>query len=160
MSTKRPQMRSMRMFIVFDFSCFLEHCCTYFSMLDKLLDEIRCRWHLILRGVKEKMGRSLFLVFFLASFLAMTAVQMQCAGRSYMLALLLYVRTLSDRTTLYKAAGITHQNWFNVWYGHFRSYTKDFITLVYHFIANSHRMGMELSPYVRLNDCGCQPAFA
>lgn len=151
-------------------SCILEYYRTCLLVLDKLPDEIRCNWHLILWPVmEEKLIRSLFmtfflflsLAFFLASSPAKATAQMQCADCGYVLALLLYVRTLPNRTALYGVAGTTHQNWFSVQDGHLRLLCKRFYNFcLSFFIANSRRRRMEFSPYVRLNGYGHRPVFA
>lgn len=160
------------------FGCISEHYRTYFLISDKLPDKIRYNWHLILwLVVEEKLNRSFFLtffpilslifflalsrIFFLVSSPAMATVQMQCADCGYVLVLLLYVRTLLNRTAFYGATGTTRQNWSNVWYGRFRLSCKRFYNFfLSFFIANSRRMRRELSPYARLNDYERQPVFA
>lgn len=166
-------MCSMRMFIgrlFLDCSRILEHYRTYFLVLDKLPDKIRCSRHLILwLVVKEKLYRSLSLAFFLALSLAfflasspaMAAAQMRCVGCGYVLVLLLYARTLPDRTALYGVFCTMRQNWFNVLHGRLRLIYKRFYNFcLSFFVANSRRIGMEFSPYTRLNDYGRQPVFA
>lgn len=151
-------------------SLILEHCRTCFLMLNKLQNKIRYLWHLILLLARGKeLNRSLFLdsfltlpsAFFLISSPAMATAQMQCAGCSYMLALLLYARTLPDRTTFYGTINIMRQNWFNMWCGHFQLLCKRFYKFcLSSFLSNLHRIGMKRSPHIRLNDYRYQPVFA